>query len=100
MAIERDQRKFFSVANVLAMIGTVVMIGAAWGERVADAADTKRRLTVVEARQAEDRVTGKEDREVIKRSVKETNDNVQLILRKLDSFEAVRQAERRRDMAQ
>ena len=94
MGVERDRRQFFSLANVLAMIGTVMLVGGAWGERVADNADTKRRLTVVESRQAEDRGLNRQDREEIKRSVKETNDNVQLILRKLDAMEAVSHSRR------
>lgn len=95
MNIERERRQFFSVANVTAMIGTVIMIGAAWGERVADNADTKRRVTVLEQRQIEDRTDGKSDRDEIKKTVKETNDNVQLILQKLSGMEAAQKAERR-----
>lgn len=87
--MERDQRRFLSVANVVSLLAIFLTIGGAWAERVADNADTKRRLIVVEERQKEDRGNGKEDREAIKKSVNETNENVQLILRKLEVIEAI-----------
>lgn len=59
----------FSLGNVLTILGMLAAIGASWATLSADNADTKRRVTVVEERQ-------KEDRREIKQSVKETQQDV------------------------
>ena len=97
---EKERRNFISLGNILTILGMFGAVGLAWGERVADNADTKRRVSVIEQRQLEDRVANQADRKELKSDVKETNANVQKILRKLEAMEAVeamRQADRRRE---
>ena len=73
-------------------------IAGVYAGNAAENADTKRRLTVVEARQEEARREIKETAHEIKLDVKDTKNDVQLILRKLDTMEALQRqrAERER----
>ena len=58
-----------SLGNVLTVLGMIAGLAATWATLSADNADTKRRVTVMEERQ-------KEDRREIKQSVKETQQDV------------------------
>lgn len=77
-----------SLANVLTSLGMLGALAGVWGTLSADNADTKRRVTVVEGRQAEDRSTVQRDQREIKQDVKQVASDVQQILRKLDVIEA------------
>jgi hypothetical protein len=87
----------FSLGNALTILGMLIAIGASWATLSADNADTKRRVTVVEDRQVEDRNAYKVNQHEIKQDVKEVKSDVQTILRKLEAMEAVQKSERRRE---
>lgn len=72
-------------------------VGATWGTLSAENADTKRRLSTLEQRNDETRQEIKNVAHEIKGDVKEVKGDVQLILRKLDSMEAVNRVERTRE---
>ncbi len=96
MSLERDRRKFMSVGNVLTILTMLGALAASYATLSADNATTKQKIADLEKRNEE---TRKEIRDVaheIKSDVKETKSDVQLILRKLDTMEAVQRAERRR----
>ena len=95
MSPEKDRRKFVSIGNILtilAMLGSLVAGGwtlASEQERV------KARIDRLEEQNKNTREELKTTAHEIKVDVKEVKTNVDLILRKLDSMEAVRASERR-----
>mgnify|MGYP001615153334 CR=1 FL=1 len=97
MKIEHNRRSFVSIGNVLTILGMFGALAVSYATLSADTADTKRRITTLEQRNEETRKEIKEVAQEIKQDVKEVKGNVDAILRKLDSLEAVRQADRRRD---
>ena len=84
MSLEKERRSYFSVANILTILGLLGAIGAGYGTLAADNARQKERVDNL-----------KEEAKEIKKDVKETAKNVDLILRKLDAWEAT-QRERER----
>ena len=92
----KERRTFVSIANIATLLGILLAVGGAWAERVADATDVKRRVTTIEERALEDRGRITEERKQLQKEVKETNDNVQKILIKLETMDAVQKAERER----
>ena len=92
----KERRTFVSIANIATLLGILLAVGGAWAERVADATDVKRRVTTIEERALEDRGRTNEARKQLQKEVKETNDNVQKILIKLETMDAVQKAERER----
>ena len=85
-----------SVGNVLALLTMFGALAGSYATLYADSADTKRRITTLEQRNEETRKEIKDVAHEIKEDVKEVKSDVQLILRKLDSMEAVQKAEKRR----
>lgn len=85
MPIEKDKRRFVSVGNVLTILGMVTAVAVTYADNRVESARQKERVDNL-----------KEEAHEIKRDVKETNKNVDLILRKLEAMEAVQNAERRR----
>jgi len=83
----------------LAIAGLLITVAAGplavWNALSNDLTDTKRRVSQVETRQAEDRASAQADRKEIKQDVKQIGSDVQAVLRKLESMEAVSRAERR-----
>ena len=75
----------------IASAGLLVWVGSIAG----DNADTKRRLSVVEERQKEDRKDTKQAVKEIQQDVKETKENVNKILIKLEAQEQRETARRR-----
>lgn len=92
----KERRTFVSIANIATLLGILLAVGGAWAERVSDATDVKRRVTTIEERALEDRGRTNEERKQLQKEVKETNDNVQKILIKLETMDAVQKAERER----
>lgn len=84
-----------SLGNVLTVLGMLGGLAAVWVALSVDAADTKRRLTTAEQRQAEDRTETKEKLKDVDQKVERIDTNVNTILRKLDAMDAERRAERR-----
>ncbi len=84
-----------SLSNALTILGMLAGLGAVWGTLSADNADTKRRVTTLEKRQAEDRAETKNDVREVKQDVKQIGSDVQIILRKLDAIEAGQRARER-----
>ena len=95
MPIEKERRSYFSVANVLTILTIVGALAGIYAANAAENASTKERLTTLEKRNDETRKEIKDVAHEIKGDVKEVKSDVQLILRKLDSMEAVQRAERR-----
>ena len=93
--MEKDRRHFVSLGNVLTILAFAGALATGWVALAADSADTKRRVTVVEARQQEDRQTTQVIVKEVKDDVKETKHDVQLILRKLVEMETARKADDR-----
>lgn len=73
-----------SLGNILTVIGMIGAMAAGYATLAADNAQQKERVDNL-----------KEQAKDIKKDVQETKENVQLILRKLDSMEAERKAERK-----
>ena len=71
-------------------------VAAAWADLTADSRETKRRVTTVEQRQAEDRTDARRDQREIKTDIKDTKRDVQTILLKLESIQAEQKAAARR----
>jgi len=78
MAIEKERRSYFSVANVLTLLAMGGAIAVTYGDNRAENARQKERVDNL----------GKTISEV-KRDGKDTNQKVELILRKLEAMEAV-----------
>ena len=95
MKIEHNRRSFVSIGNVLTILGMFGALAVSYATLSADSADTKRRITTLEQRNEETRKEIKDVAHEIKGDVKEVKGDVQLILRKLDSMEAVQRSERR-----
>ena len=93
--MEREQRHFVSVGNILTILAMFGALAGSYATLYADSADTKRRITTLEQRNEETRKEIKDVAHEIKEDVKEVKSDVQLILRKLDSMEAVQKSERR-----
>ena len=101
LKVEKERRSYFSVANILTVLGMVGAIVLGYGTLAADNADTKRRVITLEYGEQKTHSLIKENAREVKNEVRETRDAVQLILRKLDSMEAVqRERERRERMRQ
>lgn len=77
-----------SITNVLTILGMVAGLLGVWGTLAADNARMKERVDQLERRVENERQDTKADVKEIKSDVKATNENVQLILRKLDVMEA------------
>ena len=103
MPIEKERRSYFSIANILTILGMVGAIAGSYAAMSADNADTKRRIAALETRNEEVRREIKDVAHEIKGDVKEVKSDVQTILRKLDSMQAVErdrsERERRREGA-
>lgn len=95
--MDKERRHYISVGNVLTMLGIAGAIAASYATLSADNATTRQRITDLEHRNAETRQDLKETAHEIKSDVKEVKGDVQLILRKIDAIEAVRQAQRKAD---
>lgn len=95
--IEKERRQFLSLANVLTLLGMAGAIVGSYAAISADNADTKRRVTHLEAGEQKTHSLIKENAQEVKNEVRETKDAVQLILRKLDAMEAVQRERERRE---
>lgn len=73
-----------SLGNILTILGMLGAMAAGWATLAGENATQKERVDNIKKEAAE-----------IKQDVKETKENVQLILRKMEAAEAVRAAERR-----
>lgn len=85
---KRNGNGLVFMASVATLVLTLMGIGGYVVAIAADHADTKRRVTTVEGRQAEDRSETKRDVREVKADVKQIGTDVQIILRKLDAMEA------------
>lgn len=90
MNVEKNRHTYFSLANVLTLLAMTGAIATVWVALAADNAKQKERVDNLN-----------EETKEIKRDVKDTKENVQLILRKLEGWEATqrerdRQARERR----
>lgn len=85
---EEQKNGRVSVTNVLTILGMVAGLLGVWGTLAADNARMKERVDQLERRVENERQDTKTDVKEIKSDVKATNENVQLILRKLDVMEA------------
>ena len=85
MALEKERRKYLSMANVLTLLAMLGAIAAGYADNKAENAQQKERVDNL-AKTIEE----------VKKDGKDTNQKVELILRKLDSMEAVQKAEKRR----
>lgn len=81
----KNSNPSFSIANVLAALGLAGAMVTGYVSLAAENAQQRERVDNL-----------KEQAKEIKRDVKETNENVQLILRKLDAMEAAQKAAERR----
>ena len=97
--IEKERRSYFSVANVLTMLTIAGALAGIYAANAADNADTKRRISALEIRNDETRREIKDVAHEIKGDVKEVKGDVQLILRKLDSMQAVERERSRSDQS-
>ena len=98
--IEKERRNFLSLANVLTLLGMAGAIVGSYAALSADQADNKRRIIHLESGEQKTHSLIKENAKEIKNDVRETKDAVQLILRKLDSMEAVQRERDRRARGQ
>jgi hypothetical protein len=83
------------LATLASLVVAVLAIGSYVVAIAGDNADTKRRVTNIENRQAEDRAETKRDVREVKADVKQIGTDVQIILRKLDAMEAAQRARER-----
>lgn len=95
MAEEHKNNKV-SISNILTILGMAGGLMLVWGNLNGENARTRERIDQIEKRVESERVDSKADVKEIKSDVKATNENVQLILRKLDVME-VGAARGRRD---
>lgn len=94
-----NERRGVSYASIGAGVAIVsVMLGL--GALAMDAGAQKNKIENLEKRSVETRDIIKDNSKEIKADLKETKDNVQLILQKLTAMEAVQRAERRREREQ
>ena len=87
--------KWLSLGHVLTLLAMFGAMAGVWGTLNADNADTKRRVMAVEAQQTELKQEIKQTANEIRSDVKDTKQDVQLILRKLDAMEVRQQLDRR-----
>ena len=87
--------KWLSLGHVLTILAMFGAMAGVWGTLNADNADTKRRVTAVEAQQLELKQEIRQTTNEIRSDVKDTKQDIQLILRKLDAMEVRQQVERR-----
>lgn len=85
MTVERERRTYFSLANVLTILAMVGGVAGVYATNAADNAKQKERVDNL-----------KERIEEVRKDSKDTNAKVDLIIRKLDSWEAT---QRERDRA-
>ena len=85
MPIEKDKRRFVSIGNVLTILGMLGAVAVTYADNRVENARQKERVDNL-----------KEKVEDVRRDSKDTNNKVDLILRKLEAMEAVQFAERRR----
>lgn len=95
LGAEKDRRKVMSVGNILTLLTMFLALAGGYANLSAETASIKERLTTVEQRNTETRKEIKDTAQEIKQDVKEVKGDVQLILRKLDTMEAINRAERR-----
>ena len=79
---KEEPKHHFSIGNILTIVTMVLGMAGGYATLAGENAQQKERVDNL-----------KQEAKEIKRDVKETKDNVQLILRKLDSMEAERRAE-------
>jgi hypothetical protein len=84
------------IVTLVSLVVGVLVIGSYVVAIAGDNADTKRRVTNIEQRVAEDRVEVKRDVREVKQDVKDVKNDMQTILRKLDQIEAGQKAAERR----
>lgn len=88
--VEKDRRTYLSLTNVLSMLLLFTMLGAGWMTLASENTDTKRRVTVLEGRQAEDRKNAKQAQEKLEGKLDKVDDNVQAILREIFAMKRLR----------
>ena len=88
MPIEKDNRRFFSVGNILTLLCMTAAVAVTYADNRVENARQKERVDNLKGEVQE-----------IKGDVKETKRDVQTILRKLDTMEATQRLERRESRA-
>ena len=83
MPIEKDNRRFVSLGNILTLLGMAAAVAVSYADNRVENARQKERVDNLKAEVQE-----------IKGDVKETKRDVQTILRKLDTMEATQRLER------
>ena len=86
MPLEKDKRRFASIGNILTILTMAAAVAMSYADNRVENARQKERVDAL-----------KEQAHEIKKDVKETKENVQLILRKLDAMEAAQKATERAD---
>ena len=94
--MEREQRHFVSVGNILTILGMIGAIAASYAALSADNADTKRRVTTLEAGEQKTHQLIKENAGEIKKDVRSTQEKVDLILIEIRAMQAVQRDRERR----
>ena len=85
-AVEKNRRKYLSVGNILTLLAMLGAIAGGYADNKAETAKQKERVDNL-ARTIDE----------VKKDGKDTNQKVELILRKLDSMEAVQRERDRRE---
>lgn len=84
MSLNKERRHFVSIPNVLTILAMAGGLAAGWITLAADSATQKERITNVASQVVE-----------IKQDVRDTKQNVELILRKMIEIEAARKSDDR-----
>ena len=84
MPLEKDNRRFVSIGNILTLFGMAAAVAVSYADNRVENAKQKERVDHLQVEVRE-----------IKDDVKETKRDVQTILRKLDRIEATQQTDRR-----
>ena len=96
MPVEKERRHFLSLANVLTILGMAGAVAASYAALSADNADTKRRVTTLEAGEQKTHQLIKENAGEIKKDVRSTQEKVDLILIEIRAMQAVQRDRERR----
>lgn len=87
-----------SLGNVLTLLGMLGAIAGSYAALSADNADTRRRVTHLEAGELKTHQLIKENSKEIKDDIKETKDGLNVILQEIRAMQAVQRDRERRDI--
>lgn len=95
MASDEKKNGRISIQTVIAGVAVIASLGGSWWAFGQHTGEMKQRLATVEQRQAEDRRDTKDSIKEVKENVRQISSDVQVILRQLNTMEALQRQQRR-----